>query len=236
MYDSLTWWQTALDLAMLIPIVVGVGLLIESTRRRRRGQPGQRARLAVAAVALAVALAGALWLKPMWAPQRDPDHARVVRSSREFRSHAPPGIALRAPDGWNLSFDEEHGIVSGERGDVSHPDWAVLVISSTLLDDEFDLDRHAALVVSQFTDTSEFALERGAVVTELAGRPAIQIIKKHRGNGARLCTWSVKRGRRFASLVECSAGGDGDDPCTACNDALAQLEWLRPAGVDPGDL
>ena len=187
----------------------------------RQRDPG---RLAIASlIAAAIGIVGYV---AMWAATPAASAPPIVTETR-FESSSFPALAIDAPPGWWIEYNTAQSMVMIRKGEAPiavAP--AGLNIESSLLQNDAVLDRLIAEVGSAFEANG--AKVEPPFVDSIGGLEAQRIIV--RVDGGEVCSWVVKRGRRFVSSVQCFSR-DGTTCRTACAPALERLRWTTPRGV-----
>jgi hypothetical protein len=224
---------------LLVRIVVNsliassVGVLLASAYYAVRGRPyaprRDPRRLALASLfTAALGVAGHLAIRGA-APV--PDAPPIVTETR-FESARVPALAIDAPPDWRLEYDAAKRMVRLRKEAASiEAAPSTLTLDSSVLEDEAVLDRLIGAVRSAFE--SKGAKVEAPFADTIAGADARGLVVRfERGE---LCSWIVKRGRRFLTSVQCFSG-DGATCRAACAEPLARLRWMKPSNVAPADL
>jgi hypothetical protein len=222
-YNSL---QFTLLLARNVLALVGVALLATGayrwrTAQRPREKASSRGRMiGGAASSLVALLAGVvLWLV---GPSTQAQSGLYEVSSTHFRSEEMPALELRAPVGWELSFDNAKAqIQAAHRGENGAIEAALHVESFT--SDASTSEELASQTKAGFEKQLTATCEIPPDAIVVGGKSGRALDCKLASGSTRLLL--VQRGRGFFTPLQCT----GPDAKTACAEVIQAVSWLRPS-------
>lgn len=220
---------------MGLPYIAGALGIFLAIGKGRKGEPNATAFAAISVGLFIVGLALNQLVKTQdQASPHGPPPIEVTETS--FSSTDFPALSVKAPAGWRLHYEAEHGLVTlvkdheGLFADTS------LQLKSSLYDEVLELDQMSyelgeGMRAFGLLDDEEILDPVQGVV---AGLPAIEQ-KVRYATGGSFCVWVVKRGKRFATTIQCMAREDRS-ACDTCRPIVDSIEWMRPYGVSDADL
>jgi hypothetical protein len=218
------WWQTAIEIAVIMVMSFSFGMIVVALRgpRRVRMSFEQRKKMGVmGAFAFAIGIIGWMETEKVRAPiGRQAPAAPAASDSvteKSFSSENAPSVKVDAPDGWRVAFDPNTrrlSLIEGEK--------TLLVIFTRQVEAGGSPLSVRDEVKKQLASIGVAGVE---IEETIDGLPALGLVAVQKD--AATCSWSVDRGGGLVSIVQCRTSPDRDAR-TACRPALDRLHWLTP--------
>lgn len=218
------WWQTAIEIAVIMIMSFSFGMIVVAVRgpRRVRMSVEQRKKMGImGAVAFAVGIVAWMETEKVRAPIARPAPAAPIASDsvteKSFSSERAPSVTVEAPEGWRIAFDP-----TTRRLSLLEEGKTLLVIFTRQVEAGGTPLSVRDEVKKQLASIGVAGVE---IEESIDGRPALGLVAVQKD--AATCSWSVDRGSGLVSVVQCRTSPDRDAR-TACRPALDRLHWLTP--------
>ncbi len=156
-----------------------------------------------------------------------------LSTEARFESDEDPAMAVEAPPGWSVQFDEKARMVKVIKGVVTAAEPpAMLGVDTSVLKNEADTERLATQLKPSL-ESKGFTVDGPPFSDRIGEAPAHGVVA--RWSTGELCSWVVKRGSHFVASVQCFSRTTAS--CRdACAPVLDRLHWRRPTDIAASDL